>query len=399
MATFAEIKANLQTDDLHFVNILSWTEGGSPNTVTSHILLTDEPTLLTVLNAFGIATQFTTSTAQSYTLTESVTGEQTHTIAVGTITLSIAQTQSLYRIDGANEQEYINYHELSPNTDKIIYQPRLYPNSPEFEIIGLKNESNVIDTSKEGFIIIDTTVKSLNTDFETLKSDLQTITSRAFFFDKNKDLTIDNNKVDFVAGVIRNTGSGWEIISDSEHKALNVSSVSNTSGFITITYESTFSQVISLTVNPDEVYAGYGLFIGASVGLSSAVIKIYEKQYIPIRMLITKTASGFSISRLAGRELNFSITNNTYEISLTHDSFDTSEPYILGMTNTDFIFSATSTSLTSKKIRSLGFPNPNLMPTGTRFQVIFDDFKYNLIDPNSLTDAAGNFWFQGMFIK
>ena len=79
-----------------------------------------------------------------------------------------------------------------------------------------------------------------------------------------------------VACAIRNAGSGWGTISDANHNPQNISSVSvNASGDIVVSYSFTASKVVSLVVTPDETFASL-YSVGASVGLSTAVISVYS---------------------------------------------------------------------------------------------------------------------------
>ncbi len=81
-----------------------------------------------------------------------------------------------------------------------------------------------------------------------------------------------------VAGAIRNTGSGWSVLSDSQHAPRNVASVttingSSTSGVVRITFAKTAARVVSLVFAPDETFAQLGYSAGASVGLGYADVR------------------------------------------------------------------------------------------------------------------------------
>lgn len=83
-------------------------------------------------------------------------------------------------------------------------------------------------------------------------------------------------KLQQVAGTLRNTGSGWFVLSDTDHEPIGVASVSNDTSKITVTLDFTASKVISFVATPDETYAGASIgSIGSSVGLTS--IDIYLK--------------------------------------------------------------------------------------------------------------------------
>lgn len=86
---------------------------------------------------------------------------------------------------------------------------------------------------------------------------------------------VAGRKYKLVAGVIRNTGSGWALISDASHRNVGITGVSQSSTAITITYD-TALRVVSVIAIPDETYAAQGLEAGTSVGLSSTVIQCYR---------------------------------------------------------------------------------------------------------------------------
>ena len=78
-----------------------------------------------------------------------------------------------------------------------------------------------------------------------------------------------------VAGVIRNTGSGWELIG-GDHKSVNVTSVDNTTSAVRVNFSGIgASDVVTFVVGCDETYAG-DYFVGSSVSVTQAAIKIYS---------------------------------------------------------------------------------------------------------------------------
>lgn len=81
-----------------------------------------------------------------------------------------------------------------------------------------------------------------------------------------------NNGTFEVFGAIRNNGTGWSKIQDSEHQPLNIDTVTDMGSFVRITYGKTASKVGTLLITPDETYAQSGHTAGASVGLSYADI-------------------------------------------------------------------------------------------------------------------------------
>lgn len=83
-----------------------------------------------------------------------------------------------------------------------------------------------------------------------------------------------------VAGVLRNTGSGWNWISDAGHEPIGIDSVTSDGSAITVNYGSFgASKVGSFIVVPDETLSGQGFQAGASVAADKSLI--YLSRSIP----------------------------------------------------------------------------------------------------------------------
>ena len=78
-----------------------------------------------------------------------------------------------------------------------------------------------------------------------------------------------------VCGVIRNSGSGWEQIGGAHH-SVNISSITNDTQKITVTYSFSADYVNTTAVTVDETMASGGYVVGASVGLTEMRIYIYK---------------------------------------------------------------------------------------------------------------------------
>lgn len=84
-----------------------------------------------------------------------------------------------------------------------------------------------------------------------------------------------------VAGTIRRTSSTtWQILSDTDHEPIGVSSVEILSSpwRLRLHYDFTATKVHTIAVTPDETFAAYwgGFRVGASVGLAYMDIYTYE---------------------------------------------------------------------------------------------------------------------------
>jgi hypothetical protein len=83
-----------------------------------------------------------------------------------------------------------------------------------------------------------------------------------------------NRSLRIVGCVLRNDGSGWAPMNDAGHRPVPSSGITVAADFnsVDINYGFTASKVITSLVVPDEVFATQRVFVGASVGLSGAVI-------------------------------------------------------------------------------------------------------------------------------
>lgn len=79
-----------------------------------------------------------------------------------------------------------------------------------------------------------------------------------------------------VACVLRNTGGGWSILSNSGHEPSNCLSITTFPDHIQVNYGVTASRVGAINVSPDETFAQQGLRAGASVGLSFSNVYMYD---------------------------------------------------------------------------------------------------------------------------
>jgi hypothetical protein len=87
------------------------------------------------------------------------------------------------------------------------------------------------------------------------------------------ELNVDGKKLSLVAGVLRNTGSGWALIEDSGHTNVHVSGVSSDSSSIVVSFGGIpGSKVVSVVAGPDDTLAVAGFCCGSSVTPSQAAI-------------------------------------------------------------------------------------------------------------------------------
>lgn len=188
---FTALKTALSFVQLSFIKINSWTENAVTNNVTELSNLNSESDFLSKINSLGIAVNFDISSNQNYTLVNNI-------ISFGTLSLNIETATAAAAIEGKTSQEYIDFKDSK--TTEQIYAPRLYSSTAKnkFEIIGLRGKSYLIPVQVDKYLILDNVVYLLTSDYDVLKAAIQTITSRAFFFDKKINANVN------ITGLIEN---------------------------------------------------------------------------------------------------------------------------------------------------------------------------------------------------
>nr|DAU33652.1 MAG TPA: hypothetical protein [Caudoviricetes sp.] len=131
----------------------------------------------------------------------------------------------------------------------------------------------------------------------------------------------NNKNVKFIACAIRNTGSGFEFISDTMHNPLNGATLVTESGRVTLNYGFTAKKVLSLVAVTDETLAQLGFNVGTSVGLDN--VKIQFSKQDKVFGYITKTG-GSAPTFTKTDNLSFGINGLTWDSSknrllITHD--------------------------------------------------------------------------------
>ena len=207
-----------------------------------------------------------------------------------------------------------------------------------------------------------------------------------------------SNDYKLVAGVIRNTGSGWFIINDIDHEPLNLTGISETSQAITIEHNVGAAQVVSMVAVPDETYANRYNF-GTSVGLNSTSIKIVPNGAV-MYADITHTGNGvFTISsNTGGLSYNYNPVNGLFTLTSTFQAKGIvkadnwrGNTHIMGGSN-----SLNYNNIYRKFYNLDGTQQTLINPEVERFTIERKLDVVNVIDPNDLTDAAGNIWVFGL---
>lgn len=76
--------------------------------------------------------------------------------------------------------------------------------------------------------------------------------------------------------VLRNDGSGWEILADAGHSPSGITGVNQLADRLELLHAATAAKVSSVQVTPDEYLAARAYRCGISVGLATSRIYLYK---------------------------------------------------------------------------------------------------------------------------
>lgn len=98
---------------------------------------------------------------------------------------------------------------------------------------------------------------------------------------------------EYLGGVLRNDGTGWEILDDAGHRPTGITGVTALADRLEVAHAVGAVKVSSISVEPDEYYAARGYRVGASVGLAKTVLFIYKgTSTTPVNPATLNSASG-----------------------------------------------------------------------------------------------------------
>lgn len=88
--------------------------------------------------------------------------------------------------------------------------------------------------------------------------------------------TEDGRRLAVLSCALRNTGSGWHLISDAAHEPSGITGVVQHDDHLEVQHPVGAARVSSVQVTVDETYARQDLRVGASVGLDLSRIYLYK---------------------------------------------------------------------------------------------------------------------------
>lgn len=220
-------------------------------------------------------------------------------------------------------------------------------------------------------------------------------------------LTVDDmNKIDIVGCVLRydSTANNWIMLNNTGHTPKGISSVSIVNDNLRVTYDKTYSKVITGFADSDETFLSVGVNFGASLGLSYSDISVNQTAIasglltVNSDMTVTSNLNSSifvnNIVRNSSGTVDINMKNNmsTFNgIGLTMaNSFPGYSPYAVTVNNAIRIGTyANGANVTGQYAVYCNFANWNIgnLPIG----------NITRLESNIL--AASNIWFMCILLK
>lgn len=246
-----------------------------------------------------------------------------------------------------------------------------------------------------GFTPTDAQLDAMNSGIDSAKVE-QIETNQTNIL--NIQTAFENKNVKIIAGVIRNSGTGWRLIDDANHQPINIDSVSvDSANNIVINYGFTASKVLSLVVTPDDTFAK-SYTCGASVGLSTATIALYT---------IPRTIGGFVYYNSSNSSWNvdssdFTATynSNTGQLTLSHESlssYATKDIMNISVSGRDCNARLFSTASNAVNVKFYDWDG-NVITTPSSDMKVCVARTINAVhaNANNVINSGGNFWIYGI---
>lgn len=210
-----------------------------------------------------------------------------------------------------------------------------------------------------------------------------------------EDLASSDKKIKLVAGIIRNSGSGWDFIENTTHSKLNLSSVTEDTTSIKVNFDFTAKKILGFSAIPDETFSGNGIKCGTSVGTTSVIIKLH-KEVMPFGGYIYYDGSNWNISKSNG------ITSATFSngiLTLKHANIGTGNQYFASVEGRDgALCSLGSVGADNLQVKFYDYSGSlkTTEDTSMKFYLTRENRPQTLV-PSNVVDANGNIWLMGIF--
>lgn len=201
----------------------------------------------------------------------------------------------------------------------------------------------------------------------------------------------------FLTAILRNTGSGWDVLSDAYHEALGDITVSEDTAKITLSFGQSYSFIHAVTATPDETFAQAGIFCGSSVGLTSCEVYLYQNRLN--HGLITYDGAQWQIAQ------NNGITGVAWasnKLTVSHGQFNslggTHVPQV-SMRGNGCLAACDAVGAATSEIIFTDFSGAQLTSPSTAMRVYFSAHGGGVLNPVTCVNALANIWFFALVSK
>lgn len=197
-----------------------------------------------------------------------------------------------------------------------------------------------------------------------------------------------------VAGVLRRDHTlGWQWIDDTIHEPVNGATVTADSSKITVTFPAQV-KVNTFNVTIDDYYASLGYSVGASVGLSNALIYCYSPPKV-IGGYIRYAGSVWNVSSTVGVN-SAAFNTDTGVLTISHNYMT---GYAVSVTSRDGIYTpvVTGGGGSSTTVAFFDWAGTRIMVPDTNMKLYFTYSQpAATLDPTAM-GTTGNLWCLGVF--
>lgn len=201
----------------------------------------------------------------------------------------------------------------------------------------------------------------------------------------------------FLTAILRNTGSGWDVLSDAYHEALGSITVSEDEYKITLSFGQTYSFIHAVHATPDETFAQAGVFCGSSVGLTSCEIFLYQNRLN--HALISYDGADWQVQQNNG-VTGVSWASN--KLTVNHGQLNS-----LGGTHVPQVTprgigclaACDAVGAASSEIIFTDFAGNQLTTPSTAMRVYFSAHGGGKLNPVTCVNALANIWFFALVSK
>lgn len=162
--------------------------------------------------------------------------------------------------------------------------------------------------------------QTLNLMQDKIKQEFNTVSTHLAENTEQAEMAVKGEvgkSVQTLAGVVRNSGTGWFYIDDDNHNRINMSTVTVQNGSLRVEHTPNAQKVGTLIASPDETFAKEGMSCGSSVGSYFSLIDLYFPLNVQVKGDGTFVSKSYFTPSLS---LLFSTDKSSF--TLTHPSCD-----------------------------------------------------------------------------